>query len=59
MVAPGLVLRNAFSMDIYDRRIECLSTPITNFLDVLVDNLFAASYRYKCPLRTVVHVILT
>ena len=59
MVALDLALRNDFSIDIYDRGVECLGAPITNFLDGSEDDLFVASYRYKCPLRAVVRIVMS
>ncbi|MFP6797069.1 MAG: hypothetical protein VB933_08390 [Pseudomonadales bacterium] len=44
-------------MNSYDGRIECLGGPIANFLDGLVNNLFAAGDCHECPLRAVVYIV--
>ncbi|MEC9253164.1 MAG: hypothetical protein VX697_09235 [Pseudomonadota bacterium] len=35
-----------------------MSRPLANFLDGLVDDLFAASYCHERPLRAVVYIVL-
>ena len=45
-------------MDTYDGRIKRMSRPLANFLDGLLDDLFAAGYCQECPLRTVVQIVL-
>ena len=45
-------------MDTYDGRIKRMSRPLANFLDGLLDDLFAAGYCQECPLRAVVQIVL-